>query len=157
MDPIEGGPEGGAGLPAELTYGDGVAELTAAEAETLAAAVDGALRLEGRPGALVSVHLADDALLRELNRTYRGLDRPTDVLSFLLGEEEGAALGDVVLSRPRASAQAAVYGHSELRELCYLAVHGTLHLLGYDDADAEGEAAMAAKAEEVLGRLGVVR
>ncbi len=144
-------------MPTELTYADGVAELAVAEADTLAAAVDGALQLEGRPGALVSVHLADDALLRELNRIYRGLDRPTDVLSFLLGEEEGAALGDVVLSRPRASAQAGAYGHSELRELCYLAVHGTLHLLGYDDADAEGEAAMAAKAEEVLGRLGVVR
>lgn len=151
-----------AGLPAELTYGDGVPELQDADAEAVAAAVDAALHAEGAAGAMVSVHIADDALLHTLNRTYRGVDRATDVLSFLLAEDgEPAAgagpLGDVVVSRERAAAQAEQFGHSERRELCYLAVHGTLHLLGYDDADTEGEALMGAKAEAVLGSLGIGR
>lgn len=151
-----------AGLPADLTYGDSVPELSVEEASAVASAVDAALRAEGAAGAVVSVHFADDALLHTLNRTYRGVDAPTDVLSFLLAEEgepegEGAPLGDVVISRERAGAQAERFGHSERRELCFLAVHGTLHLLGYDDADAEGEAVMAAKAEAVLSALGIGR
>lgn len=144
-------------MPVELTYADSVPELPDTTAVDLAAAVDAALRAEGASGALVSVHIADDALLRELNRNYRGIDRPTDVLSFLLGVEADAALGDVVISRTRAAAQAEQFGHSERRELCYLAVHGTLHLLGYDDTDAEGEAAMATLAEAVLEALGIGR
>ena len=149
-------------MPLDLTYAECMPELPPADAAAIASAVDAALAAEGVPGALVSLHLADDALLHELNRTYRGIDRPTDVLSFLLGDGDTpagaeAALGDVVISRERAAAQALQFGHSERRELCYLAVHGTLHLLGYDDADAAGEAAMAELAEAVLGRLGIAR
>jgi len=144
-------------VPAELTYADSVPELPAADALAVAAAIDHALGVEGRPGVLISVHIADDELLQSLNRQYRGVDRPTDVLSFLLGEEGEAALGDVVISAERALAQAERFGHGATREFCYLAVHGTLHLLGYDDADPQGEAAMAAKAEAVLGALGIAR
>lgn len=148
-------------------------------------AVEATLVSEGWAGADVSLHLGDDALLHRLNRTYRAVDTPTDVLSFPLldplpvaglpashwralagasGQAEpsdpGAfapCLGDVVVSQPRAVAQAMAYGHSLCRELCYLAVHGTLHLLGYDDGDAAGEAQMAQRAEAVLLRLGLVR
>lgn len=150
-----------AGLPAELTYADAVPPLSATDAELIAAAVDHVLAAEGAAAEVVSVHVADDALLHTLNRTYRGVDRPTDVLSFLLTDKGAAAaagpLGDVVISRERVRAQAEHFGHSERREFCYLAVHGTLHLLGYDDADAAGEAVMAAKAEAVLAALGVGR
>jgi len=144
-------------VPAEITYAE-PPELPQATEAALCAAVSAALDAEGAPEALVSVHLADDRLLHELNRSYRGVDRPTDVLSFGLGEgPPGSALGDVVISLERARAQAEAFGHSELRELCYLAVHGTLHLLGHDDADERGEAAMAARAEAVLSSLGVGR
>ena len=147
-------------VPVEVTYAETVPVLAPEDEAALADAVDAALRAEGAPGALVSVHVADDELLHRLNREYRGVDRPTDVLSFLLGEpgeDPEAPLGDVVISRQRALEQAERFGHSARREFCYLAVHGTLHLLGYDDADPEGEAQMAARAEAVLGALGVRR
>jgi probable rRNA maturation factor len=144
-------------VPAEITCAEPLS-LDPQQEAALSAAVCAALEAEGAPGALVSVHLADDRLLHELNRTYRGIDRPTDVLSFALGEPPaGLPIGDVVISLERARAQALAYGHGVLRELCYLAVHGTLHLLGYDDADAQGEAAMAARAEAALAGLGLGR
>ena len=144
-------------MPADISFAEGAA-LPGATESTLAAAVQATLAAEGAAAAIVSVHLGDDALLHDLNRTYRGVDRPTDVLSFTLGAPgDEPCLGDVVISLSRAGAQALAYGHSELREVCYLAVHGTLHLLGYDDADAAGEAAMAARAEAVLAGLGVGR
>ncbi len=144
-------------MPAEISWTEGFA-LPDPDLATVAAAVQAALAAEAAPAALVSVHLADDALLHELNRRYREVDRPTDVLSFALGPApDGAAIGDVVISLPRARAQARAFGHSDLREVCWLAVHGTLHLLGYDDGDEAGEAAMAARGEAVLAGLGVGR
>jgi len=144
-------------MPAEITCAEGV-DLAPDAAQALACAVQATLEAEGAAQVLVSVHLADDGLLRQLNREFRGLDRPTDVLSFGLGEAPGdVAIGDVVISVQRAAAQAGEYGHSQRRELCYLAVHGTLHLLGYDDADEAGAAAMAARAADVLAGLGVGR
>lgn len=144
-------------MPVEVTWAEGCA---AAEADrtALEASVLACLAAEGSPEALVSVHLAEDGLLHELNRRYRGVDAPTDVLSFGLGDPPpGAAMGDVVISVPRAKAQARALGHGERRELCFLAVHGTLHLLGYDDADEAGNARMAARAEAVLAGVGVPR
>ncbi len=105
-----------------------------------------AVRQVGLTGpAEVSVVVTDDAEIHRLNRQYRGVDAPTDVLSFSQtepgpGEEAGGfphppgvqVLGDVVISGDRVRAQAAEYGHSQQRELAYLAVHGLLHLLGYD-------------------------
>lgn len=144
-------------MPVEVTWAEGCA-VAEDERAALEAAVVATLAAEGAPEALVSVHLAEDGLLHELNLRYRGVDAPTDVLSFGLGEPPpGAALGDVVISVPRARAQARALGHGERRELCFLAVHGTLHLLGHDDADEAGNAAMAARAEAVLAGLGVRR
>jgi len=85
--------------------------------------------------------------MRNLNRSYRGIDAPTDVLAFPMGEGEFASmnpqiLGDVVISIDRAQAQADRAGHALMAELRLLAVHGTLHLLGYEDETSSGRARM---------------
>jgi probable rRNA maturation factor len=114
----------------------------------------------------VSVSFVSDDEIHELNRTYRGVDRPTDVLSFALreGEEdfpvpdEGAELlGDIVISIPTAVRQAREYGHSVEREVGFLLVHGFLHLLGYDHQDEDSEREMFGLQEEVLQKLGLTR
>lgn len=112
--------------------------------------------------AEVSVMLTDDATVQALNREYRHQDRPTDVLSFAQREGEPLAgseamLGDIVLSVERARWQAEEYGHSIAREVGFLAVHGTLHLLGWDHQDPETERAMMAKTETILATLGLAR
>jgi probable rRNA maturation factor len=139
------------------------AELTAA----LQAGVAAALRRGGGPPAAeVCVLVADDARLRELNRDYRGIDRATDVLSFALretgvgepaiaGADGDPALGDIVLSAGRAAAQAAEYGHSLRREMVFLAVHGALHLLGYDHGTAEQAAVMRALERQIMAETGL--
>ncbi|MDN5363206.1 MAG: putative rRNA maturation factor [Eubacteriales bacterium] len=106
--------------------------------------------------------LVDDEEIRRLNKEYRGIDSPTDVLSFALneGEEvEGAdfLLGDVYISMERAVAQAEEYGHSLLREVSFLAVHGLLHLLGYDHQTEEERQRMRQKEEEILEEFGLPR
>jgi probable rRNA maturation factor len=87
------------------------------------------LRGEGHPGAEVSLLLTDDAALAELNRTYRGKDRPTDVLSFAYDGESG---GDIAISMDRAVEQAPRFHATFEQEVARLVVHGVLHLLGYD-------------------------
>ena len=131
--------------------------------KTIARAAEAALKEEGAAGAWLSATVADDDYVRALNRDYRGIDRPTDVLSFPMEEgadivaEPDGFLGDIVLSLPTAQGQAVEYGHSLLRELSFLTVHGALHLLGYDHLN-EGEAAiMFAKQEEILTKMGVLR
>lgn len=114
------------------------------------------------PDTVVSVLLTDDAAIAKLNQEYRGVDRATDVLSFAQREGEDAQsddpiLGDVVISVERAQQQAAEYGHSVAREMGFLAVHGTLHLLGWDHEEADEERAMMQKTEEVLAVLGLSR
>lgn len=116
----------------------------------------------GLADAEVSVVLADDAAVHALNREYRGVDRPTDVLSFSQREGEGAdpndpILGDIVISLDRVAAQAADYGHSFDRELGFLTVHGVLHLLGWDHQQPDEEQRMMAKTEEILGGIGLPR
>lgn len=128
-----------------------------------------ALELAGRPElseAEVSITFVDDQQIKDLNRDHRGLNKPTDVLSFsqLEGEElaalpegEPVLLGDIVVSLERCAEQAADYGHSFDRELGFLVAHGMLHLLGLDHQTAEDEAAMMARTEEILGGLGLTR
>lgn len=115
------------------------------------------------PQTEVDITLVDDAAIYELNRTYRGIDRPTDVLSFALdeGEEEPEVdddeiehlLGDVIISAPTAVRQGEEYGHGLEREMTYLAVHGMLHLLGYDHMEEKDKLIMRKREEEVLRRL----
>lgn len=103
----------------------------------------------------VSLILTDDAEIWSLNRQFRGVDRPTDVLSFPADEEE--YLGDIFISVDRLLAQAEEYGHSAEREFAFLLVHGLLHLMGYDHHDPEKEQEMFTKQEEILNALGYRR
>ncbi len=123
--------------------------------------------------AEVSVTITDNEGIHEINKDFRGIDRPTDVLSFPMLEfdEEGNAsedyeecedgavmLGDIVISLERAKEQAAEYGHSMLREVAFLAAHSMLHLLGYDHVQSEEDAAvMFKKQEEILAHLEYTR
>ena len=121
-----------------------------------------ALRHEGIEGEIaLSVVITDDGAVRELNREFRDVDAPTDVLAFGTGEEsdfvtapgEPAYLGDVIISYPRAVIQAEEYGHSINRELALLTVHGVLHLVGYDHMDEAERTEMWARQDEILGSL----
>ena len=107
------------------------------------------------PGSSLVVCLVSDRKMRELNRRYRGHDRPTDVLSFPSGEEpapEGEQhLGDVVISVPTAARQASAAGSSLEREIKTLALHGYLHLLGYDHETDDG--AMMRRQRRLVRRL----
>ncbi len=113
----------------------------------------------------VSVLVADAATLHTLNRDYRGVDAPTDVLSFAGSADDhfvtppGAPryLGDIALSYPHVVAQAAAYGHSLARELAYLTAHGTLHLLGYEHEDSTDAATMREREEAAMAALGLDR
>ena len=129
-------------------------------------AVETVGHLYGVEDAEVSVTLTDDAHIHALNRAYRNVDRPTDVLSFALTESEepkiigadgGAVLGDLVISLERAAAQAEEYGHSPLRELSFLTVHGMLHLLGYDHMEEEERLEMEEEQRHVMEELGIQR
>ncbi len=123
-------------------------------------AAEAALAHEDTPAnAELSVVLTDDAQLRALNRDYLDEDAVTDVLSFPSGEtdpESGALyLGDIVISIPRAQAQAQESGHSLEDEIQLLTVHGALHLLGHDHADEDEKARMWAAQGEILAGLGL--
>ena len=116
----------------------------------------------------VSVTFTDNEGIHTLNREYRGVDRPTDVLSFpqfdfFAGEmlpetEESVSLGDVVLSLERVKEQAETFGHSFSREAAFLTVHSVLHLLGYDHERGEAEDEdMRCRQRAVMERLGLGR
>lgn len=138
------------------------------------------LQLAGAAEAMtegeVTLTFVDDEGIHSLNREYRGIDRPTDVLSFAMqddGVEEldiifeveheddsdpiSGMLGDIVISVERAVAQSEEYGHSLEREIGFLFVHGFLHLIGYDHQDEEAEAVMTGKQEAVLQQAGLTR
>jgi probable rRNA maturation factor len=104
--------------------------------------------------------IGDDALLRKLNLQYRRLDAPTDVLSFPSGEIDPDTLlvylGDVIISLPRAEQQAFTQGHAVGDELQLLVVHGTLHLLGYDHAEAIDKKKMQEAQDKVMSQLGLI-
>lgn len=126
------------------------------------------LRMEDFKGpAEISVRFVDNEMIRALNAEYRNNDTETDVLSFPLGEKgvydvnpaTGAyLLGDIVISVPKAMAQAAEYGHSLDREIAFLTVHSMLHLLGYDHVNGGlASVRMREKEEQVLTQLGLKR
>ena len=158
----------------EAGYMDETMEVPPAVEEQIRRSVLAALEAEevGVP-CVVAVIVTDDGLIRETNLANRGVDRATDVLSFPMfpmkpGDKPRAEwadpgadkvyLGDMMISLERANAQAVEYGHSPEREVCYLAVHSVLHLLGYDHLD-EGsmKAQMRQREEAILGRLGITR
>lgn len=115
--------------------------------------------------AEVSVTFTDNEGIHALNREYRNVDRPTDVLSFPLSDGEdydtdgdAVLLGDIVISLERAQTQAKEYGHSFEREVAFLTVHSMLHLLGYDhETSPEDERDMFARQDEILISAGMTR
>lgn len=130
-------------------------------AAALRTAVTVTLRHEKhKPPAEVTLLLTDDDQLRTLNKEYRGIDAPTDVLSFAMGdsmpgmEEDEAYLGDIIISLPTAERQAKQGGHSLKAELQLLTVHGTLHLLGYDHEEPEEKDRMWWAQASILAQLG---
>ena len=137
-------------------------ELPESVENALNAAAEAALAYEGAEGD-ITILVVDDQAIHTMNREYRGIDRPTDVLSFPAAEGEAVLaipdgfLGDIAISLPRAEAQAEEYGHSLLRELSFLAVHGFYHLLGYDHMTKEEEEVMFSKQEEVLHECNIER
>lgn len=143
-------------LQEEIPFGGDLEELVERVALTV-------IEQEGyRDSAEVSVVITGDDHIAELNQKYRGIDSPTDVLSFSQhegelmpdpGEED--LLGDVVISLPAAVRQGEEYGHGLRRELAFLTAHGVLHLLGYDHCDPESTVVMREKEEAALARLGV--
>ncbi len=117
--------------------------------------------------AEVSVTFVDDEGIRELNKKFRNMDKPTDVLSFPLLDYEGESeepffdelchnLGDIVISLERAMAQANEFGHSFEREVAFLTAHSMLHLLGYDhELSDEDDADMRKRQNDIMERLGL--
>ncbi len=108
----------------------------------------------------VSVTICDDTYIHQLNKEYRGKDKSTDVLSFPMLEFDTpnivTLLGDIVISVDTAEKQAQEFGNSLERELCFLAVHSSLHLLGYDhETSEEDEKYMLSKQKEILGKAGL--
>lgn len=110
---------------------------------------------------MFNVIIIDDKEIHELNKKYRGIDRATDVITFALEDQEDEIsldvriLGDIYISYDKVIAQALEYGHSKTREICFLAVHGLLHLLGYDHMKKEDEEKMFSMQKELLNSYGI--
>ena len=112
--------------------------------------------------ASFSIIIVDNEKIHEINKTYRGIDRPTDVISFALEEDENyevkeRLLGDIYISIDKVYEQAKEYNHSVKRELFFLVTHGFLHLLGYDHMTEEEEKEMFSLQEKILDEYGVKR
>ncbi|PKR85107.1 rRNA maturation RNase YbeY [Heyndrickxia camelliae] len=125
-------------------------------------------KLEIENGSEVSVTFVSNEKIREINREYRDKDQPTDVISFAMeelgegeieinGSEMPRVLGDIIISVSKAHEQADDYGHAFSRELGFLALHGFLHLLGYDHMTPEDEKEMFGLQKEILDEYGLKR
>lgn len=124
----------------------------------------GAMEKENLENTSFNLIIVDNAYIHELNKNYRNIDRETDVITFALEDEDSLVigsderiLGDIYISIDKARAQAKEYGHSFLRELSFLAVHGFYHLLGYDHETKKDEEVMFKLQEEVLEKYGITR
>ena len=137
---------------------EGLESLTATEARTIVRnAVKAALRSQSQREAEVSVTLMDDAAITQMNNDYLGRNRATDVIAFPLYEEGEAPLGDVYIGIEQAVRQAASVGVPLAEELARLAVHGTLHVLGFDhpETDARVRSEMWTLQERIVASLGM--
>ncbi len=106
--------------------------------------------------------IVDNQYIHELNKNYRNIDRETDVITFALEDDDTfnpdeRILGDIYISIDKAKSQSIEYGHSLERELCFLSVHGMLHLLGYDHMNKEDERVMFKLQEDILDEMGIKR
>ena len=137
--------------------------------EEIKRAVDTIGKLYDIKDSEVSITLTNDETIHELNRDYRSIDRPTDVLSFAFHESDEPeiitddvdeaidTLGDIIISVERAKTQAEDYGHSLRREIVFLTVHGMLHLLGYDHMEDADRLEMEKEQEYIMSQLGISR
>ena len=126
--------------------------------------LESALKKEKIKNVTFNIILVDNDYIHKINKEYRNIDRETDVITFALEDEDTVllpnsdrVLGDIYISLDKAKSQSIEYGHSFERELCFLAVHGFYHLLGYDHQTKEEEEIMFKKQEEVLEEYGVTR
>ncbi|WP_418302494.1 rRNA maturation RNase YbeY [Lysinibacillus fusiformis] len=152
-----------------IDFTDETNEVAAQHTELVEKLLQHAASVENiEPETEVSVTFVTNDTIQDINREYRGKDQPTDVISFALeelGEGEMAVtfegmprvLGDIIISTDRAKEQAEEYNHSFERELGFLAVHGFLHLLGYDHMEPEEEKVMFTKQDEILQTFGLGR
>lgn len=153
----------------EIDYIDETGELAPEQVQQILQLLQLAAKREEVIGdSELSLTFVDNEKIHEINREYRGIDRPTDVISFaleentegemeIIGQDMPRVLGDIIISIPRAKQQAKEYGHSFMRELGFLAVHGFLHLLGYDHRTKEEEQQMFSRQEEILQEFGLTR
>ena len=121
-----------------------------------------ALKYENVSNANFNILIVDDEEIHKINKEYRNVDRVTDVISFALEDNLDIVLpermlGDIYISIDRARVQAIEYNHSLKRELCFLALHGLLHLLGYDHMKKEDEDIMFSRQEMILNELQITR
>ena len=121
------------------------------------------IKKEKLDNCIFNIIIVDNEYIHKINKEYRGIDRPTDVISFALEdnkdfiEYEFRVLGDIYISLDKVKEQAELYGHSFLRELCFLNIHGLLHLLGYDHMEKEDEIIMFKKQDEILDEFGITK
>ena len=136
-------------------------EVEIPELETVKKVIDYAIEHEKLDNLEFNIIIVDNDYIHELNRTYRKIDRETDVITFALEDfekikdAEKRVLGDIYISIDKAKEQAEEYGHSLLRELSFLAVHGFLHLLGFDHMNPEDEKEMFTRQEDILNGFGI--
>ena len=121
------------------------------------------VKKEHLENCLFNIIIVDNDYIHKLNKEYRGIDRPTDVISFALEDTSDniqidmRILGDIYVCIPKMIEQANIYGHSIKRELSFLVVHGLLHLLGYDHMDVQDEKVMFGLQELILNEAGITR
>lgn len=133
------------------------------ELKSLNGLIDYAIERENVKNVVFNIIIVDSETIQEINKTYRGIDRITDVISFALEDNEDVVyedfrlLGDIYICVDKIYSQAEEYGHSVLRELSFLTVHGFLHLLGYDHMSEEDEKVMFKRQEEILNGYGITR
>lgn len=133
------------------------------ELKTIEELLNFVIKKEKLDNCLFNIIIVDNTYIHKLNKEYRGIDRPTDVISFALEDYKDDVtldfrmLGDIYISLDKAKEQAMEYGHSFLREICFLTIHGLLHLLGYDHMDKEEEEIMFKKQDEILNEFGITK
>lgn len=132
------------------------------EIEDIKFVLNKAIEIEKLDNIEFNVIIVDNEYIHKLNKEYRHIDRPTDVITFALEDNEEVkdiyrVLGDIYISLDKAKEQAIEYGHSFKREICFLAVHGFLHLLGYDHMEKEDEKIMFGKQEVILNEANITK
>ena len=133
------------------------------EIDTMKGMLEFALNYLNINNSIFNVIIVSLNKIHELNKTYRNIDRPTDVISFALEDDETfiktdyRVLGDIYICLDKAREQAIEYGHSFKREICFLSIHGLLHLLGYDHMNPEDEKVMFDLQDKILNEYGITR